>query len=210
MVAPATRAERAVAAAGGLGFVTLAAMVAAGALTRIDRYALRHLMPWAQPPSGGWLHLSSIFLPETRPTLGGSLVALWTYPASPFVSLLVVASCVFLLDRRGDCRAAVAAGALWVVANVVEVIAKAAIARPQVGTTSFHHSYPSGHTVRACVVAAVVGWTWRRAGPAATVWALLVPVALVLVGDHTPSDVAGGLLLSACLVAAARPSARRA
>ena len=191
-------------------FLLLAGLVMAGVFTGTDRYATRHLMPWLEPSTSRLINIGALFLPETRPSLGGSLVALWTYPASPFVSVLVVASCAVLLDRRGDRRAAVAAGALWVVANVVEVIAKAAIARPQVGATSFHHSYPSGHTVRACVVAAVVSWTWRRAGPAATVWALLVPVALVLVGDHTPSDVAGGLLLSACLVAAARPSARRA
>jgi membrane-associated phospholipid phosphatase len=38
-------------------------------------------------------------------------------------------------------------------------------------------------------------------GVAATAWALLVPVALVLLGDHTPTDVVGGVALAACLIA---------
>ena len=173
----------------------------AGVLSGVDRYSVRHLMPWSEPSTNSLINVGALFLPETRPSLGGSLVALWTYPASAFVSALVVGGCAYIVDRRGNRQAAVNICALWIVANALELIGKIAIARPAIGVSRFQHSYPSGHTLRACVIAAVVGWTWRRMGPAAAAWALLVPVALVLLGDHTPTDVAGGLLLAGCLIA---------
>lgn len=189
------------AAVGATAFLVLAGLVMAGVFTGIDRYSVRHLMPWLEPSTGRLVNIGALFLPETRPSLGGSLVALWTYPASPFVSGLVIVVCAYAVDHRGDRRAAVSFCALWIIANVLELIGKLAIARPAIGLHRFQHSYPSGHTLRACVIAAVVTWTWRRAGPAVAAWALAVPVALVLLGDHTPTDVVGGLLLSSCLIA---------
>jgi membrane-associated phospholipid phosphatase len=173
----------------------------AGVFTGIDRYSARHLMPWLEPSTSRLINIGALFLPETRPSLGGSLVALWTYPASPFISGLVIAACAYAVDRRGDRRAAFSFFVLWIVANVLELIGKLVIARPAIGVHRFQHSYPSGHTLRAFVIAAVVTWTWRRTGPTVTVWALAVPVALVLLGDHTPTDVVGGLLLASCLIA---------
>ena len=191
--------------ASALGFALLVALVSAGVFTRADRYAVLHLMPWLEPSSSSQLiRPRTALLPDTRSTLGGTLVALWTYPASPLISGLLVAVCAYVLERRGRRHLAVAVIALWVGANAVELIAKAAIARPSVGVSAYRHSFPSGHTVRACIVAAVVAWTWRRAGRAAAAWALTIPFALVALGDHTPTDVVGGLLLSAFLIAAAQ------
>ena len=189
------------AAAGATAFLALAGLVMAGVFTRSDRYSVHHLMPWLEPSTSRLINISALFLPETRPSLGGDLVALWTYPASPFISGLVIVGCAFSVDRRGDRRAALSMFVLWIVANILELIGKLAISRPAIGVHRFQHSYPSGHTLRGCVIAAVVTWTWRRAGPAVTLWALGVPVALVLLGDHTPTDVVGGLLLSSCLIA---------
>ena len=172
----------------------------AGVFTGLDRYSVRHLMPWLEPASSRLLNIGALFLPETRPSLGGSLVALWTYPASPFVSGVVIVVCAYAVLRRGDRQAAVSICALWIVANVCELIGKLVISRPAVGVHRFQHSYPSGHTLRACIIAAVVTWTWRRTGPAVVGWALVVPVALVLLGDHTATDVVGGLLLACCLI----------
>jgi membrane-associated phospholipid phosphatase len=50
------------------------------------------------------------------------------------------------------------------------------------------------------VIAAALGCLSRPAAAAGAVWALLVAVALVLLGDHTPTDVVGGVLLATCLV----------
>jgi membrane-associated phospholipid phosphatase len=201
-VAAAPTKEDAVAAAGAALFVALAVLVAVGVVTGLDEYGVAHWMPWLRPSTPRLIHVSSVFVPQTRRTLGGTLVGLWTYPASPFISGLVVAGCAYVALRRGSRRAAIGLCSLWIVANVLELIGKGAIGRPALGgVAGFRHSYPSGHTIRACILAAAIAWTWRRAGPAAAAWALTVPVALVLLGDHTPTDVVGGLALAVCLIA---------
>ena len=151
------------------------------------------------------MHLRAVFLPETRSTLGGTLVGLWTYPASPFISLVVVLLCARFLERR----AAVAVVALWVVANAIELTGKLTITRPSIDVANLRDSFPSGHTVRALVLAAVLAWTWRRAGAPALAWALTVPLALVALGDHVPTDVIGGALLAASLILLARSALSR-
>lgn len=153
-------------------------------------------MPW---PHFGPHHLIQIglaFRPETRSSPAGTIAALYTYPASPFVSALIVLVCAWFLPRRE----AFAAIAMWVTANAVEVIGKLVVSRPSVGEPGFSDSFPSGHTVRAFVVAAVLAWTWRRVALPATVWAVGVAIALVLIGDHVPTDVIGGALLAVALL----------
>jgi hypothetical protein len=200
------RSHEIAAAAAAAAFAGLAVLVAAGVCTRLDRYAVQHLMPWARPAPHRLIDLRSAFLPQTRPTLGGTLVELWTYPASPFVSAVGVAVCAWVLLRRGLRRAAVVVCLLWAAGNLVELVCKATLERPPVGYAALRHSYPSGHTMRAFVLAAAVAVTWRRAGPVAAAWALGVAAALVLVGAHVPSDVAGGFLLAVLLVVLGRRS----
>jgi membrane-associated phospholipid phosphatase len=142
------------------------------------------------------IQVGSTFKPQTESTLGGTLVALWTYPASPFVSGLIVLLCAWRLPRR----AGLAAIALWVAANAIELAGKLIVTRPSVGVAGFSDSFPSGHTVRAFVTAAVVAWMWRRALAPMLVWAVGVACALVAIGDHVPTDVIGGALLAAALV----------
>jgi membrane-associated phospholipid phosphatase len=154
-------------------------------------------MPWAHFGHHHLIQVVSVFKPQTESTLGGTLVALWTYPASPFISGLIVLICAWRLPRR----VGVAAIALWVAANAIELIGKLVVTRPSVGQPGFSDSFPSGHTVRAFVTAAVLAWTWRRAGTPAFVWAAGVACALVAIGDHVPTDVIGGALLAAFLVA---------
>jgi membrane-associated phospholipid phosphatase len=157
-------------------------------------------MPWPQFGPHHLVQVASVFKPETRASLGGTLVALWTYPASPFISGLVVLACAWRLPRREG----VAAIGLWVAANAVELAGKLIVSRPSVGRPGFSDSFPSGHTVRAFVTAAILAWAWRRAAAPALVWAVGVAVALVAIGDHVPTDVVGGALLAAALVPAAR------
>jgi len=150
-------------------------------------------MPWAHFGPHHLIEVASVFKPQTEPTLGGTLVALWTYPASPFISGLIVLFCAWRLRS-------VVPVALWVVANVVELIGKLVVSRPSVGESGFSDSFPSGHTVRAFVTAAIVAWTWRRAGFPAFAWAVGVACALVAIGDHVPTDVVGGALLAAAVI----------
>jgi membrane-associated phospholipid phosphatase len=187
---------------GGAAFVALAALVATGAVEGLDRHAVVHWMPWREPPHHELIRISTVFVPDTRWTAAGTAVALLTYPASPFVSALVVLACAWLVHRRGERTAALALVILWVVANALEVTGKLVVAREPI-RDAFRHSYPSGHTVRACVLAAAVAAAWHRVHMLVALWAIaVVPVALVLIGDHTPTDVVGGLLLALCLLAA--------
>lgn len=178
-------------------FVALAALVAAGAFHGVDQYAVRHWMPWLQGKSHPLVQLSTLVVPETRWTLGGTLVALWTYPASLLPSALVAGYAAW---RLYDARPAV----LWVAANVVELAGKLLVERPALyahgrHVTGFDHSLPSGHTLRSLVVAYSLAALWRR-GRFAYVWALSVPFALVALGDHVPTDVVAGILAFAALV----------
>ena len=185
-----------------VALAALVALVLTGALTGVDDFAIRRLMPWLRPSAPTLIHVRTLFLPESRPTAGATLVAWWTYPASPLVSAILVAACAYVLERRGARRRAIGVVGLWIVADGLELIGKSSLTRPALTVDSFRHSFPSGHALRACIVAAAVAWTWRRLGLAAAAWASTVPVALVALGDHTPTDVVAGVLLASCLIAA--------
>jgi len=190
------RARRIAVVAGAL-FLLLTGLVWGGVFTDLDRYAVHHLMPWAHFGHHRLIQAGPMFKPQIESTLGGTLVALWTYPASPVISGLVVLLCAWRLPRH----AAIVAIALWIAANAIELTGKLIVTRPFVGVVGFSDSYPSGHTARAFVTAAIVAWTWRRSAVPAFVWAVGVACALVAIGDHVPTDVIGGALLAVCLVA---------
>jgi hypothetical protein len=180
----------------------LTVLVWTGVFTSLDRYAVHNLMPWAHFGPHRLIQVTSVFKPQTESTLAGTLVALWTYPASPFVSGLIVLFCTW---RRWNPWFV----GLWIAANAIELVGKLVVTRPSVGEPGFSDSFPSGHTVRAFVTAAVLAWTWRRAAVPALVWAAGVACALVAIGDHVPTDVIGGALLAAALVGAFATSPAR-
>jgi membrane-associated phospholipid phosphatase len=177
-------------------FVATAVLVDAGALTWLDQYAVDHWMPWLAPQHHPLIVPERLFLPRA------SVLDVWTYPASLFVSLVVVCACTYLTGRLVFL-------ALWLAVNAVELAGKLIVGRPPLYTaahvhvTAFDHSLPSGHTMRAFVVAIALAWSFRR-GRLAYLWAASVPVALVLTGDHVPTDVIAGLFAVAALFAAVR------
>jgi membrane-associated phospholipid phosphatase len=196
-----------------VAFGVLAALVVAGHLDSLDRYAIDHWMPGLEPERARDTipPVEGVFLPFelTASPWWDRLLDSVMYPASVLVSFTIfaVGSCV--LWRRGAKVVAVAWGALWFVANALEVGAKIAISKPalyatQDGTThhlaAFDHSYPSGHMMRAVLVTALVLYVWRRLGRVAAAWAAAVPVCLVVAAWHVPSDVAGGLLFGLLMV----------
>ena len=182
-----SRARAAVATATAGAFAALAALVAHGNLTSLDEWAMHHAMPEAR-------------FTTTKPTLADALVPLWgsswhgavaittdvvTLPAALITSAAIVALACFVV--RG--RTAVALAAVYVVGNCVEELTKA----------TFDNSFPSGHTIRAALVALAVAGAWPRAWRWAVVWAAATAVMLELGAQHVPSDIAGGLLLAAAL-----------
>lgn len=178
----------------------LTALVAAGRLHGLDRYAVAHWMPWLSPRHHALLELKPLLIPAREGPAAARAIDAWTYPASVLASAVIVALCAYRTRRR-------LLVALWVAANTVEVVGKLAVTKPALYTThhvhvaGFDHSYPSGHTIRGALVAAAVASAWPRVAPFAWAWFATVPFALVALGYHTPTDVIGGLLVAVVVVA---------
>lgn len=205
-----TRRARAALAALAAAFVVLTALVATGALTRLDQFSLDHLMPWLAPGSPAGSTTSGLYRPfNHNGVIAVKLLDLWTYPCSVLVSGLVIAVASLLLGRRLGAVAALALPAAWVIGNAIEVAGKHVLVRPalygtadgvRVHVTAFDDSYPSGHMIRGLLVAGAVVLVWRRTTPWAVVWAVLVGPALVLQAAHTITDVVGGALVGLILL----------
>ena len=121
--------------------------------------------------------------------------------------------------RRSSRALATLAAAAFVAANLVEVLVKSLVQRPAlylntrddglVQLHGFDSSYPSGHMLRAVLVAATIALTWRRLTKWLVGWCALVAVMIEIAGYHTPTDIAGGIalaVLTLALVRAAAPS----
>ncbi|MCX4825066.1 phosphatase PAP2 family protein [Streptomyces sp. NBC_01142] len=93
---------------------------------------------------------------------------------------------------------------------------KAAVGRerpqwPDPVDSAHYAAFPSGHAMTAMVTCGLLLWLFRRCGMSGRPWAVSVAVAAVSVagvgltrlylGVHWPSDVLGGWLLGACVIA---------
>ena len=184
----------------------LTALVVSGGISAADQYAVDHWMPLLDPTGGS---SPASVTEQFYPHLGGPLQTfcnLWTFPASIPVSGALVGLCALALARRGQRTAGLAWVTAWIVANAVEVIGKSVLHRPalhaveagsRVSFNTFAHSFPSGHALRALIVAVVLATVWRRATWPAAAWAGIALPLLVVNAAHTPSDVVGGALLAA-------------
>jgi membrane-associated phospholipid phosphatase len=197
-------------------FAALAVLVATGALTGVDQWAVDHLMPGG-PGSRPEPTLAEAVVPLLHARWSPALDAvgnLVTLPAQVVISSVLAAACCLLLWRRGRRRAAIAWGVAWIVGNLVEVLCKSTLDRPLLhagGTalTGLQSSYPSGHTLRAVLLAAIATTVWPAACRWVLLWAAATLALLELDGFHVPSDIAGGLLLALLLVLFARDAGRR-
>jgi undecaprenyl-diphosphatase len=198
------------------GLAALAALVAKGALNGLDQWSIDHLMP--NPP--GYL---------SGPSVGAALVPLYraswttgidvaanivTLPAQAIVASLLAAVCCFVLWRRGRRRAALVWAGAWILANAIEVLGKATLTRPPLHVQGHHvrgfdSSFPSGHTLRAVLLVALVSATWPSTRRWLVVWAAATLVLLELNGFHVPTDIAGGLLLALLVILGVRAVERR-
>lgn len=90
---------------------------------------------------------------------------------------------------------------MWVAAVAVELVFRHVLTRPAlyrdgVHLVAFDGSWPSGHALRCAIVAAAIAAAWPHLRALLVVWLAAVAVLLELAGFHTPTDVAGGLLLA--------------
>ena len=136
-----------------------------------------------------------------------------TLPAQAVLSFVVVGAVAVALHRRGRTEAA----ALWlsalVLATAIEVMTKHALVRPPlyrdgVHIAAFDSSWPSGHAARAAIIAGALAAAWPRLRGAVALWLAAAIVLLELAGIHTPTDLAGGLLLAVLLGSAALETER--
>jgi membrane-associated phospholipid phosphatase len=190
-------------AAAAAAFAALAGLVAAGAANGIDEWAVNHTMPGARF-TGGKQSLLDSLIPLRHVHWHGAVhvaAELVTVPASVVPATILFALCCLRLGGR---RAATL-GVVYVLGNAVEALTKATLTRPALHHGTLHlasldSSYPSGHTLRAILLAAAA---WRLIGVAAALWAGCAIVMLEVGGFHVPTDIAGGLLLATALLAAA-------
>jgi membrane-associated phospholipid phosphatase len=180
-------------------FAALAGLVAAGTFTRVDQWAVDHLMPGANfRNQGGGLLEGLVPLLHSNWNSAYAIAAnIVTLPASFLISLAIAFVCLRAL------------GAMLVAAVAVEVLCKELLTRPALYDGAFHiapfdSSFPSGHALRTVIVAGAIAWTLPRARGLAVAWALASIALLQLAGWHTPTDISGGVILGALALLGAR------
>ena len=187
--------------AGGLLTALMATLAAAGVLRPIDQYAVDHLMPWLQVRHHPFVTFGALTVPTFEPPAANTALELWTYPAAVLPSLLIVVAAAWCLTRRD----AITWCVLWCAGNAIELAGKLSLHKPDLYHHTFHvaafdTSLPSGHTIRALILAGALAGAWRS-GRLAFVWAATVPFALVVQGAHAPSDVVTGVFVVLTLAA---------
>jgi membrane-associated phospholipid phosphatase len=196
--------------AGG-AFVVLAILVASGALTGFDQWAVDHLMPLAGSASGGPPSVLESLVPLLHAgwqPVGVAVTQIVTLPGQVVISFALVAVAAWKL--RAPVWLLAWVGAVAVEFGLRHVLTRPPLYRDGVHLISLDSSWPSGHALRCALVAAVLAAAWPRARTALAVWIVVAAVLLEIAGFHTPTDVAGGLLLAllACGVAGAAGAAR--
>ncbi|MFJ8279265.1 phosphatase PAP2 family protein [Streptomyces griseoviridis] len=161
---------------------------------------------------------------EPGVTRAARILSDWAW--DPWTMRLLCAVVVVLLAvRYADRWTAVWLAGVCALGSLLQQGLKAAVDRPRpvwpdpVDTAHFA-AYPSGHAMTATVVCGLLLWLLRRRGTTPARWRTALAAGVVSVvgvgltrvwlGVHWPSDVVGGWLLGATVVAAAVAVHRRA
>ena len=169
--------------------MVLAALVDITDFDRVNLFAIHNL----QPLAGGNGH------PRMRE---------WTEvlisPAGPMVTAFVIAAAAICLLAQRRTRAAAAWPAALGMALVVEIVSKLVVGQHHSGIwhgfgLTFDSSFPSGHMLRAILIAGAVAAVIPALRVALGVWCVAVAVCLLINGWHLPTDIAGGILAGMAL-----------
>jgi membrane-associated phospholipid phosphatase len=172
-------------------------------------------MPLAGAPSGPPTTLESMvpLLHAPFHPAGAAVTQIVTLPGQVVLSFVLVAVAAWRLWQRERVEAAVCWTAAWLLAVASEVafrhtLTRQPLDRHGVHLAGFDASWPSGHALRCALVAGAVTAAWPRLRIPLGIWLVAVVALLELAGFHTPTDLAGGLLLAAaaagCAVAVER------
>lgn len=148
------------------------------------------------------------FLHASLHPFGVGVTEIVALPGQVAVSLLLVVAAARRLRMRARGEAAACWIAAWLLAVAVEVVCRHVLSRPPlyrhgVHVVAFDMSWPSGHALRCALVAAAFAAAWPRLRVPLAVWLAAVVVLLELASFHTPTDIAGGLLLATVAAAGA-------
>ena len=147
----------------------------------------------AVPPPTFFESLIPLFHAEWHPT-GVAITQAVTLPGQVVVSFLIVLLSAWKLRAPWWVAA-------WLGATIVEAVIRHILTRPElyrggVHLTGFDASWPSGHALHFALVAAVLATAWPLLRAPLAAWLAAAAVLLAVAGFHTPTDVAGGLLLA--------------
>lgn len=192
-------------------FAALAGLVASGAMTGLDRWAVDHATPLAGSPISTAPNTLESIVPLLHAPfhpVGVGMTEIVTLPGQVLFSLLIVLVAARRLWTQGRVELAVWLTAGWFAAVAVEVVFRHTLTREPlyldgVHLVGFDSSWPSGHALRCAIVVVALATAWPRLRIALGVWLVAVVVLLELSRLHTPTDLVGGLLLGTAAVAGA-------
>jgi membrane-associated phospholipid phosphatase len=194
--------------------IALSALVSVGELTSVDGYAVRNLMPGGLPTGSRIPVIGHLLQYHGH---GFDLSQVVRLPANIVPAVVVLLLACWALWRRGQLAGMIVWVAAFGIGNAIAVLGKETITRPalyavhdgtRVEVPGFATSFPSGHSFRLVLLAAMLAALWPRLRWLLALWAAGATVSLEIDQIHTPSDIAGGLLLAAVIVLAL-PFARR-
>ena len=141
--------------------------------------------------------------------IGVGVAQVVTLPGQVLFSLLLVLAAAWRLWTRGRVEAAMCWTVAWFAAVAVELVFRHTLTRQPLHRHGVHlvgldSSWPSGHALRCALVAAAFAAAWPRLRVPLAIWLAAAVVLLELAGFHTPTDVAGGLLLATVAAAVGR------
>ncbi|MDX6593985.1 MAG: hypothetical protein QOJ13_3181 [Gaiellales bacterium] len=169
-----------------LSFVAVAALVHLGATDSVDRFGREHLQAESFDTALDWL----------------------STPANPLIYAAVLAAVCATLVHRGRAREAMLWVAVTATGVVIEVLGKLSI------DTRFNdpdhvfdlftlqNAFPSGHAMRSVLLVGLAAAVLPATRRLAAAWAAVACIAILIGGIHVASEVVGGILVAAMLLAA--------
>jgi membrane-associated phospholipid phosphatase len=197
-------------AALSVAVTALAVLVDRGRLASLDRFARANLSPLQAGPAGRGRG-------EALQLIAGATDALITV-AGIAVSVILVGLAARRLVASGRPRIALLWASALTAGFAVEMAGKAFVAQQQpdhrvicrgLGAGGFDASFPSGHALRAMVLAGIATALWPHLRMRFVAAALGIALALQLNGVHALSDIVAGVLAGVALWLAVDGISRR-
>lgn len=195
--------------AAAAAFTVLAVLVELGDLKSVDQFAVRNLMPGGLPNDSRIPLIGHPLQYHGHHFDASQLVRL---PANIVPATLVFLFICWVLWRRRNIPVLIVWAFIFAVGNAVVLIGKETIKSPSLtrvvggeveNVYDFLSSFPSGHSTRIVLFTGILIYLWPWLRWLLPLWAAGALVSLEVDRIHTPSDIAGGILLGTTLLLAA-------